>query len=261
MELANKVIWITGASSGIGKELAIQLSKENTKLILSSNEETLADTKELCDNKENVKILKFDLTAHDQMKEIAKQAISLFGKVDVLINNAGMTHYYLGQEDTLAMDKKIFDVNYFGTIALTKAILPHFIENNSGFFAVTTSVSGKYGIPYRTSYSASKHALHGFFDSLRIELYQTSIKILLFGPGFTKTNILKNAVGVGETKSISENKSHAQGMPVEILAAKYIKAIKKEKKEKYTGRKEKTALFLKKFAPRLLERILSKMDV
>lgn len=260
MDLRGKVVWITGASSGIGKELAIQLSKKESKLILSSNE-SLEETIAKCVNEENINSLQFDLTDHNKAKSIVASAINFFGKVDILINNAGMTHYYLATEDTMHMDKKVFDVNYFGTIAITKALLPHFIKKNKGFIAVTTSVTGKYGIPYRTSYAASKHALCGFFDSLRIELYNTEIGILLFGPGFTKTNILKNALGVGKAKSIEDNKSHSKGMPVEKLVAKYIKAIQKEKKEKYTGRKEKTALVLKKIAPRLLERLLSKIEV
>ena len=180
MYFNNKVIWITGASSGIGKSLALELSKQNTKLILSSrNEAALNAVKNECKTPENVVVLPLDLQDYNQMTSKVTKALSLFGTIDILFNNGGISQRSLAKDTLISVDKKIMDINYLGTVALTKALLPHFIEQNKGHFVVTTSIVGKVGTPLRSSYAASKHALHGFFDSLRAEVYNNNIDVTL----------------------------------------------------------------------------------
>jgi len=173
MYFKNKVIWVTGASSGIGRATALALSNQEAKLIISGrNKANLEATKEACKNPDLIQIIAFDLVDYNNLKQVVKQAISVFSHIDILINNGGISQRSLAEETDISVDKRIMDINYLGTIALTKALLPHFIEKHSGRFVVITSVTGKVGTPLRSTYAASKHALHGFFDSLRAEIYK-----------------------------------------------------------------------------------------
>mgnify|MGYP005987483953 FL=1 len=263
MSFSNKVVWVTGASSGIGKALAIELSKQNAKLIISSrNLETLTLVKTECLNSDNVKILVLDLEDYTGLDQKATEAIAAFGQVDVLINNGGISQRSLVQETEITVDKRIMDINYLGTVALTKAILPHFLENKKGHFAVTTSIVGKIGTPLRSSYAASKHALHGFFDSLRAEVHQNNIKVTLICPGFIKTNVSKNALtGSGEPQGIMDDAT-GNGMSAELCAKRMLQAIDRNKEEVYiAGFKEKLGVYVKRFVPKLFSVLVRKMSV
>ena len=177
MDLKNKILWITGASSGIGKSLAINLSKENAKLILSSrNKEALLKVKSSCKNQENIVVFPLDLNEHAALPSKVTEAMSFFGNIDVLVNNGGISQLSLAKDTNIMVDKKLMDVNYIGTVALIKAILLYFIENEKGHLVVTTSIVGKIGRSLRFSYATTKHALHGFFDSLRAEILKENIK-------------------------------------------------------------------------------------
>lgn len=263
MSFSNKVVWVTGASSGIGKALAIELSKQNAKLIISSrNLEALTLVKTECLNSDNVKILILDLEDYTGLDQKATEAIAAFGQVDVLINNGGISQRSLVQETEITVDKRIMDINYLGTVALTKAILPHFLENKKGHFAVTTSIVGKIGTPLRSSYAASKHALHGFFDSLRAEVHQNNIKVTLICPGFINTNVSKNALtGSGEPQGIMDVAT-GNGMSAELCAKRMLQAIDRNKEEVYiAGFKEKLGVYVKRFVPKLFSVLVRKMSV
>lgn len=263
MYFFNKVIWVTGASSGIGKALAIELSKQNAKLILSSRKiERLELVKSECENPQNIKIVTLDLEEYSNLKQKANDAISCFGVIDIVINNGGISQRSLAKNTSLNVDKRIMDINYLGTIALTKAILPHFIKNKMGHFAVTTSVVGKIGTPLRSSYAASKHALHGFFDSLRTENYKNNIIVSLLCPGFINTNVSKNALtGNGEPQGKMDVATE-NGMSAQKCAILMLKAIKNKKEEVYiAGAKEKFGVYMKRFFPKIFSVLVRKMSV
>ncbi len=263
MNLKGSIFWITGASSGIGKSLAIKLAEQNTKLILSSrNKIALADVKRLCKNPENIFILPLDLKKHDEFSLKVTEALGAFGSIDVLVNNGGLSQRSLVKDTDILVDKHLMDVNYIGTVALTKAILPHFIANKKGHFVVTTSIVGKIGTPLRSSYAATKHALHGFFDSLRAEVFNNNIKVTLVCPGFVKTNVSKNALtGDGSPQDIMD-KATANGIHPDRFAELMLKAIKKQKQEVYIGgAKEKLAVYVKRFFPKLLSKMIRKLSV
>ena len=150
--------------------------------------------KQACANPSKVKILALDLEAATTLHQKVAAAITLFGGVDILVNNGGISQRAFAKDTELSVDKRILDVNYIGTVALTKALLPHFIAKKRGHFVTTTSIVGKIGTPLRSSYAASKHALHGFFDSLRAEVYEDQISVTLVCPGFVTTNVSKNAL-------------------------------------------------------------------
>ncbi|MEN8965320.1 MAG: SDR family oxidoreductase [Polaribacter sp.] len=263
MSLSNKVIWVTGASSGIGKALAIALSTKNVKLVLSSrNIESLESVKNLCKEPKNVHIIPLDLEDFNSLKEKANLAINAFGHVDILVNNGGVSQRSLAHETQIAVDKRIMDINYIGTVALTKAILPHFIANKKGHFVVTTSIVGKIGTPLRSSYAASKHALHGFFDSLRTENHKNNIVVSLICPGFIKTNVSKNALTGNGTALGKMDVATGKGMSAERCATLIIKAIEKQKAEVYiAGAKEKMGVYVKRFFPKLFAVLIRKLSV
>lgn len=263
MEFTNKVIWITGASSGIGKSLALELSKQNVKLIISSrNEDKLKKVQVECNTPENVKIVTLDLEDYNNLQPKVTEAIALFGTIDVLFNNAGISQRSLVKDTSISVDKRIMDINYLGTVALTKAILPHFIEKNNGHFVVITSIVGKIGTPLRSSYSASKHALHGFFDSLRAEVFSNNIKVTLACPGFVQTNVSLNALTGDGSPQNKMDAATKNGLTSEHFSKLLLRAVKKEKQEVYIGGfKEKLAVYVKRLFPTLLSKMIRKLAV
>ncbi|MDX5478155.1 MAG: SDR family NAD(P)-dependent oxidoreductase, partial [Cyclobacteriaceae bacterium] len=193
--MKHQVVWITGASSGIGLALVDKYLQEGHKTIISSrSEEILLELKNNSERPEDVYVLPFDLSKQDEFEKLCEKAVQAFGKVDLLINNGGISQRSLAIETKLDVDKKLMEVNFFGTVALSKALLPYFIANGKGHFAIVSSLVGKFGTPYRSAYAASKHALHGFFESLRAELYQNHISVTLICPGFIRTNVSINAL-------------------------------------------------------------------
>ncbi|TVZ56506.1 short-subunit dehydrogenase [Lutibacter sp. Hel_I_33_5] len=263
MDFSNKVIWITGASSGIGKTLAIELSNLNAKIILSSRKkEALELVKNECKHPSEVKVLPLDLENYTNFSNTVDKAISCFNKVDILVNNGGISQRSFAKDTSIDVDKRLLDINYLGTIALTKAILPHFIKNKQGQFVVTTSIVGKIGTPLRSSYAASKHALHGFFDSLRAEHYQDNIPVTLVCPGFVQTNVSKNALTGDGSPQQKMDVATQNGIHPKKFAKLMAKAIFKKKEEVYiAGLKEKSGVYAKRFYPKLLSYMIRKLSV
>ena len=195
------------------------------------------------------------------MPEKAATAIALFGGLDLLLHNGGISQRSLIKETQLEVDRRLMEVNYFGTVALTKAVLPYFIQNKKGHFAVVTSLVGKFGSPYRSSYAGAKHALHGFFDTLRAEHYQDNIAVTLICPGFIHTQVSVNAV-TGDGSPLGEmDQAQAQGMSAEACADQLLRALLRKKEEVYIGGKETWAVYLKRFFPGIFSRILRKANV
>jgi short-subunit dehydrogenase len=264
MKVKDKVIWITGASSGIGEALAIELAKKGAKLILSARRKNeLERVKASCDPKvhQYIEVLPLDLSQRNSLKLTTEAAIQLFGRIDLVINNGGISQRSLAMDTDTEVDRQLMEVNYFGTIEITKNLLPHFIQNKGGQIAVVTSLVGKFGSPYRSGYAASKHALHGFFDSLRAEVYKDDIKVTMVCPGFIKTNISVNALTEKGVKLNEMDEAQAKGMPADVFARKMIRAIEKEKNEVYIGGKEKYAVSLKRLFPNVFARVLRKAKV
>ena len=193
----NKVIWLTGASSGIGEALAYQLSKKGARLILSSRrKEELERVKGNCPShsQPGISIIPLDLEQPDTLEVSTQAAIQIFGHVDMLINNGGVSQRSFIADTSLAVYRRLMEVNYFGAIALTKHLLPHFIHRKQGHFVNITSLTAKFGTPYRSGYAASKHALHGFFEALRAEHHKDNIKVSMICPGFIRTSLTLSAL-------------------------------------------------------------------
>ncbi len=263
MYFENKVVWITGASSGVGEAMVYAFNKEKAQLIISSHEpEELERVKKNCKfEAEKIFVLPFNLQEHDKIPDLVNTVIEKYKKVDILFNIGGVSQRSFVKDTIIDVDKRLMDINYFGTIILTKALLPEMIKNNSGHIAVMTSLAGKFEIPLRSAYAASKHALHGFFDTLRAEVYEYNIKVTLFCPGYIKTNIAVNALTEkGEAQNFNDPGA-AKGMSPDVFAQKALKAIRNGKQEHITGGKEILGVYLKRFTPRLFSKIIRKQDV
>ena len=260
--LNNKTIWITGASGGIGEALAYACARAGAKLVLSARKAAeLERVKANCTGSPDVLVLPLDVTEFDRTAEHTQTVLDHFGQIDVLVNNAGISQRSYVKDTDLAVDQRIMDINFFGAVALTKAVLPHFLERRSGSFVTISSVMGKIGTPLRSTYAASKHALHGFFDCLRAEVHDQNVHVLLVCPGLIRTDISKHSVtGDGGTYDKMDD-GQANGMPPEKLAAKILSAIKNQKDEIYVGGKEVGGIYLQRFVPGVLRRVVRRMKV
>lgn len=256
----DKVVWITGASSGIGEALAKAFSGAGARLILSSRRiselERVKQSLQLPD--ERVLILPLDLNETNQIQSQTQRIIDTFGRIDILVNNGGISQRSYTKDTPLDIDRKIMEVNFFGTIAVTKSVLPVFLKQRSGQIIVISSISGKFGFYLRSAYAASKHALHGFFESLRMEVDKDNIKVLLVCPGKIQTNISVNAItGTGE-KHNKMDESQTQGLSADTCAAQILQGVEKGKEELFIGGKELRAIWIKRFFPGLFSKLIKK---
>ena len=260
--MKDKVVWITGASSGIGEALVYEYNKLGALLIISArNREELFRVKANCKNQINVHVLSFDLNETETSNEKAANALRIFGRIDILINSGGISQRSLALETTLETEQKLLNVNFWGTVILSKAVLPSMIAQNSGSIVCISSLVGKFGTRYRSAYAASKHALHGYFDSLRIEIDNPNIHIMLACPGFIKTNVTINAVTADGSKQGTMDDAQENGMLPEVCAKEIVKAINTKKEEVYIGGKETRGVLLKRFFPKLFSKIIRKAKV
>lgn len=259
----NQVVWITGASSGIGEALALQFAAEGARLILSSrSEEALLAVKAKCDEisgDDRALVLPLDITQSDALAGKVALAHAWRGQIDMLINNAGITQRSSCINTELSTYRTIFEVDVFGQIALTKAVLPIMIQQGSGHFAVTSSVSGKIGVPFRTGYCAAKHAMMGFFDALRTEVNHQNIKVTTIVPGYIRTAISSSALAGDGTAYGKQDSETRGGMDVNECAKAIMKGFRKRKPEINVGKGfEMNALWVKRYFPNFLMKMAAK---
>ena len=260
-DINNKVIWITGASSGIGEACAYLFAEQNANLILTALEvDGLERVKNACLEKGGqCEILPYDLSNIDGIESLVEKALSFFGVVDILYNNAGISQRGLAGDTLFAVDKKIMDVNFFAPVLITKLLLPKMIGNGGATIAVTTSISGRFGFPLRSAYSSSKHALYGFFETLHAEYYDKNIRVVLVCPGRVKTNISFYALEKDGKQHSKLDAGQAGGITTEKAAKKIVKAIRKQKQEVLVGGKELLMVHIKRFFPNLSRKLVRKI--
>ena len=250
MSFKNKTIWITGASSGIGEALAQAFATEGATLILSARRESeLARVRAACANADKHLVLPLDLTDFDP-DTILPLALAHSGQIALLVNSGGISQRSAVIDTEMDVHRRIMEVNYFGTIAMTRMVLPHMLARKSGHIVTVSSVVGKFGTARRSAYAASKHALHGYYDALRAEVYGEGIRVTVACPGFVRTNISVNALrGDGSTYNKVDS-TQSKGLSAEECAAQILRAVAREKAEVYIGR-EGWAVHLNRLFPRL----------
>ncbi len=259
---SDKVVWVTGASSGIGEALALEFAKQGASVIISARRDVeLLRVQQACPDPGKVKPLPLDLAIQGNFTELTQQAIAFFGHIDIMVHNAGISQRSLAKDTAVEVDRKLMEVNYLGTVALTKALLPHFLSRKAGQFVVITSLVGIIGSPMRSGYAASKHALHGFFDSFRAELVKDHIDVTLICPGYVTTGVSLNALTGNGTPQNSMDEATANGLSPVEAAKQMLTAIHNKKLEVYVGKKEVYAIYLKRFFPSIFAKILAKAKV
>lgn len=260
----NKRIWITGASSGIGEALAYLCAEHGAHLILSARKEPdlrRVATSAAEKGAASVLVQVLDLAEHGAIPDIVRQVLQKVGKVDILVNCGGLSQRGLALDTPLDVDKQLMNVNFFGTVALTKALLPSMLTHQLGHIVTVTSLTGKFGTPLRSSYAATKHALHGFFDSLRAELGQSPIRITLVCPGFVRTQISVNALtGSGKPQGTMDEATD-KGISPEAAALRILNAVQNGKEEIWFGGKEVLGVYIKRFFPAYFSRLIRKAKV
>lgn len=256
------VVWITGASSGIGEAVALALARRGARLILSARRvdelQRVATLTGL--PAADLLILPLDMTDVDSLPAHVETVRQRFGRIDYVFQNAGITQRSNVVDTDLAVYTRLMAVNFFGVVALTKAVLPVMLAQGSGQFVVTSSVAGKLGTKQRSGYCASKHALHGFFDALRAETYDAGLRVTLVCPGYIRTPISLHALGPDGQVHGKMDTNQAGGMDPDTFARQLLSAVAQEKEEVYIGGAETYGIYLKRFLPGILSRILRKRE-
>ncbi len=252
MHFKDKIVWITGASSGIGEAVASALTEQGATVIASSSSvEKLEASKAKASKPELFHVVPLDLSKADTIQPIAKQVVERFGRVDILINNAGISQRSLALDTPIANDRKVMEIDYFGTVILTKAVLPQMIKQGGGHILCTSSIVGVFGFPLRSAYSAAKHALHGFFESLRLEYYKQNISVSIIIGGRINTAISMNAITADGSTYGKLDDGQKNGISSEKAAQQILKGIRKNKREIRVGGKELIMVTLKRKFPRI----------
>lgn len=254
----DKVIWVTGASSGIGEAVALAFNKAGAVVIISSRRtEELERVRAASSVPNRVFVFQMDLSQPESIEKVSQEVLAKF-EIDILFNNGGISQRSLTAETSMDTDRKIFEVNYFGHIQVTKAVLPQMLKRGKGRIVIISSLTGKWGFYLRSAYAASKHALHGFFDSLRMEVEDKGIGVTLITPGFIATEISKNALDKSGMATGEMDSNQANGISSEECARQILAGIAAEKNEFGVGGKELRALFLHRYFPKLFRKILKK---
>lgn len=261
MQIQDKVVWITGASSGIGEAMARMLFGKGAVLILSARStKKLEEIKSRLSphNGERCFVVPCDVTLEESIHQAIEKVKQLTGRVDILVNNAGVSQRSYALDTELRVDRELFEVNFFGAVTLTKGLLPWMISTGGGHVVVISSMAGKYGFRMRSSYAASKHALHGFFETLRAEVHDQRVKVTLVCPGRVKTDItLKCLTGDGKEYG-KMDRGQLNGVPVDTCARIIVRAIEHERKEVFIGKAELFLLVIKRLCPPLFYWIVNR---
>lgn len=261
--LQDQVVWVTGASSGIGQALAIAFAELGAQLVLSARRDSeLQRVKALLPNQDQHLCVPLDITNALQIEQALQQVLAEKGRIDWLINNAGLSQRALIQDTSMETERKIMEVDYFAHVAMTKAVLPTLLKQKSGHVVFISSVAGLIGTQYRATYSAAKAAIHMWANSLRAEVAAQGIDVSVVFPGFVKTNVSLNALtGNGEAQGF-QDEAIEQGLDADEFAEQTVKALLQ--KQEYIvigGRKEKLDVMLSRLAPSILYKQIRKAQV
>ena len=258
---SDRRVWVTGASSGIGEAIAMAIVREGGRVVISARRtDRLREVRQATGTPDRVAIVPLDQSQPEQVEDSVRAAVGAFGGLDTVVLNGGISQRSLARDTTLEVDRTLMIVNYLANVAITKAVLPTLLNQPTAQIVVVSSIVGRVGSPYRSGYAASKHALHGFFDSLRAELPQ-SVSITIVCPGFVKTNISMHSL-TGDGSPLKQmDRAQANAMSAEAFAAKALRAILSRKREVAIGGREAWAVWLHRLTPGVLAYLLRRVRV
>lgn len=254
----NKVIWITGASSGIGEAAALRLAAEHARLLLTARDAArLQQTADRClaSGAAAAVPLACDLADLDSLPALAEHAWSVFGRIDILFNNAGISQRSTVIETQMQVIRKVMDVDFYAPVVLTKEVLPRMVAQGGGQLVVTTSIAGRFGFPLRCAYSSAKHALYGFFETVQAEYRRSHIRVTLVCPGRVRTNISLRALHGDGSVHGRMDAGQAGGISPQQAADKIVRAIAHRKREVLVGGSELLMVHIKRLFPGLCARL------
>lgn len=256
-----KTIWITGASSGIGAATARRAHADGHRVIISARRaELLEQLRDSSDDPSRITVVPLDVTDAAALEPTVEEVWREHGGVDVMIHNAGISQRGVVAETGIDVDRRVMEVNYFGVVGLTKALLPLMLKRGSGHFTVVSSVAGYIGTPQRSSYCASKHALHGFFNSLRAEVHDDGIGVTLVCPGYVDTEITVHALQGDGSETGKRAKKQQEGVSADSVARKLLSATARNRAEIYVGGAEVAGIFVQRLSPTLAARIVRRIE-
>ena len=259
-----QVVWITGASSGIGRAAARVWAARGARVVVSArNREALVEVVNsfpaAARDRAHVEVL--DLAEGATLPAAVERVLHVTGHVDLLVHCGGISQRSRAMDTGIDVDRRVMEVDYFGTVGLTKALLPHFVARQSGHFVVVTSLMGLFSSPLRSGYCAAKHALHGFFESLRAEHHADGIHVTLVCPGFIHTDISRNAViGDGSRQGTLDDKT-GKGLAPEVCAERIVRAVERKRPLVLIGKSEILGAYVHRFFPALFRRIIRRAAV
>ncbi|MGN8069311.1 SDR family oxidoreductase [Mucilaginibacter sp. 22184] len=261
MKLNNKIVIITGASSGIGKSLAIECAKRGANIVLAARQYvTLCEIAQDLEKQYNIRALavQCDVAIEQDCEHLVGQTVTTFGKIDVLINNAGISMRALFQDADVEVLKTVMDVNFWGTVYCTKYALPEILKTQGSVVGVS-SIAGYKGLPGRTGYSASKFAMNGFLDSIRVENLKTGVHVLTACPGFTTSNIRNTALAKDGSQQGESSMDENKMMPSEEVARIIADGIENRSRTLIMTGQGKLTVLLSKFVPSFLDKMAYKV--
>jgi short-subunit dehydrogenase len=237
MKLRNQTIWITGASSGVGEGMAKVFHREGANLVLSARRRAeLERVKSECrGGPGSIDIVAFDITDAAARESAARDVFARHPRLDVLVNNAGIGQRAAAKDTTLEVDRRIMEVDFFAPVALAKLVLPRMIEQKSGRFVVTSSVAGKHAVPHHSAYCAAKHALHGYFDTLRVEHLQDNIHVTLLVIAGIRSNVFRHALTGSGAEFGASDWDNRNGMSAEECAQRVVDGMLADEYEMVIG--------------------------
>lgn len=259
---SSKIIWITGASSGIGEALAYEWASPNVHLVISGrNIIQLEEVAQKCrHNGSKVTILPFDLSDQVALAAAVDQFQSLYSHLDILVNNGGISQRSRLLDTPVAVARRIMEVDFWSHAELTRRILPWMIQSGGGQIVVISSLTGLFGFPMRSAYAAAKHALHGYFETLRLEHHKDNVHVTMICPGMVKTNVSVHALTSSGKEHGVMDPGQEKGVSAAICAKKIAIGVRRYKKEVIIGKKDVIMPYLKRYVPWLFYQIAKRID-
>jgi short-subunit dehydrogenase len=254
-DFKHKVVIITGGSSGIGKAIAVAFARSGASVVISGREKEKLDAagQDLLNIHSDILCVQSDVSAENDCVRLINETLNRFGRIDILVNNAGMSMRALFKDADLSVLKKLMDINFWGTVYCTKYALPSLLKSK-GVVVGISSVAGFKGLPARTGYSASKFAMHGFLESLRIENLKNGLHVLICCPGFTASNIRNTALNKNGDAQGESPRDEEKMMQPEEVAVQLLEAIQKNKRTLILTSQGKLTAFVNKFFPAWLDK-------
>jgi dehydrogenase/reductase SDR family member 7B len=255
--MKNKVVIITGGSSGIGKACAIIFGKTGAKIVITGrNEKNLSEALlDLHEKGIDALAVNADVSVEKDNEKLMSETIKKYGKIDVLINNAGISMRAMFEDVDLAVIRKVMDVNFYGTVYATKYALPYILKSKGSIVGIS-SIAGYRGLPVRCAYSASKFAMQGFMEALRTELLKKDVNVLVVCPGFTTSNIRNTALSQNGTVEGESTRDEKNMMTPEEVAQHILNAVVKRKRSLVLTFQGKLTVFMNKWVPGFMDKIV-----